>query len=174
MNSYMKILHDDEIDNILSFVNDYNSFKYCVKYKSSKKLPKGIISYTDDNGNTLLHLAAQESVDTDIAKLLINNGSSTTLENNSGRTPLVCACVEDDNDMIEFLLNYENDINKKFGSDGETILNIAAGRDNLYLAELLLNNNANIEIKDDDKTSANNLLLKLKNLKLDDTIIFHN
>jgi ankyrin repeat protein len=106
----------------------------------------------DDVSETPLHLAARNNK-IDFVKILLE--AAPTLDpahkNKSGRTPLLDAASEGNNEVVKLLLNDDN-VNLQ-GSLGQTALIIASALGHLELVKYLLANGANPDQVDDSQNS---------------------
>lgn len=131
--------------------NDYKMFNTLIDKGAN-------IRATDQEGNTLLHLAAAEKKDRNIIDLLVKSGLDMRTENAHGKTPWDIA-KENGNDIamfdavikngtieqIKFLIEDGADVNSKNqDNNNDTPLHIAAGRGDIEIIKILLENGADV------------------------------
>ena len=71
---------------------------------------RGIINAQDHNGNTPLHAVAIQGRGADLAKLLLDNGADTKVENKLGYTSLDLAVMLGEDSMARALLEFRGNI----------------------------------------------------------------
>ena len=105
------------------------------------------INNKDNDGNTALIHAIKGGY-INIVELLLNNNSFINDKNVKGMTPLMYACIYAKNyDIVKLLLNKDSKINIQ-DNDGRNALMYACINNNENIIELLLNNGANIYMKE--------------------------
>lgn len=88
------------------------------------------INAVDENGNTVLHLAALKN-DADLVSFLISKGADTSLKNYNSEIPLHVAIKHDSYDAARNLAASGSDIFTKDGS-GTSALEMALSRSDIY------------------------------------------
>lgn len=116
---------------------------------------KSIMNLGDDNGQTVLHYAAQMG-DTAAIRVLSENGVDAGLTDNYGFTPLLWAVVAGHTKVTDMLLSLgagglnstsRDDraaLANSTSPDGKSALAWAAGLNHVHIAQLLVDNNANL------------------------------
>ena len=100
---------------------------------------KATLNFTDDFGDTLIHVAASKGF-IDSVKTLVKLGIIIDSKNNFGETPLYKAVQGQNLEILNFLIKSGADI--KTSTDlGDTIMHLAASLGNLEIIKLLLSNN---------------------------------
>ena len=133
---------------------------------------KADVKIQDNNKQTPLHIAADLHYATepnhyDLETLLIDHGAPIDISDNFGRTPLQIiinrfgqlntqwdyALNTQNYDDLFYLAHYSDDstILDTINSHGETALHIAAKKNNINLARLLLQKKANVQAQDNNK-----------------------
>jgi ankyrin repeat protein len=84
-----------------------------------------------------------------VADLLYGHGAIVDVRGDKGRTPLYCASVDGDVDIIQWLCNHGVDANVP-RDDGFTPLHAAAGNIRPEAVQLLLNHNAYVNSRDEN------------------------
>jgi uncharacterized protein len=96
---------------------------------------------------------------TNILKYLIKQKVNINVKSDAGVTPLILACLIEDEAMVKLLLESGANISAK-GNDGKNALMITASKGNLKLLKLLLEQKIDIEATDD---SGANILMMASN-----------
>jgi ankyrin repeat protein len=126
------------------------------KYDGCKLLlEKGAkLNYTDDGGNSALHMAFCKNEYT-LCELLLSYGADVHCRNNSGNTPLLCYIIEYNRgnisfsiNMIDLLLKHDSNVNIINRND-ESIIKCAASLKLYNLLKLLIEKR--VEIPDNIK-----------------------
>lgn len=145
-------------------------------FKECKSLiQKGAnINIQDNFGSTALMYAADNDK---FCNLLIENGADTNIKDNNGETALMAAVLENNYDVCELLIDngvdiniqsnnieeYDNNLNLNIEvlkyKIGETALMFAIEHNYYEICNLLLENNANLNLRDSDgKTVLMNVI----------------
>ena len=111
-----------------------------------------LISGADPNirtsmGDTALHQAAENN-QYKIAKLLLQYKADPNIQQNDGGTPLHLACLKGNFEMVEILLEYKADPNMQDFNFTKTPLHYAVDYQYPNIITLLVQNDANTELKD--------------------------
>ena len=112
------------------------------------------LNKTDNKGYSLLHWAAMQN-NTHLIHTLIQAGLNPNINNTSGKTPLMSAAQNANNEAIEDLLKLGADINQQ-DSIGFTALHysVLGYKDSPETIKLLLKNHANINHTSNDGVTA--------------------
>ncbi|KAJ5748528.1 uncharacterized protein N7511_010224 [Penicillium nucicola] len=104
----------------------------------------------DKKGETLLHYSAKECARNIEAatQVLITKGAKLESTNFIGETPLCTACVSGSVDVARCLIENGADFNYKDRGQNKSLLHIAALKNKVLIAELLLEKGVSIEEKD--------------------------
>lgn len=168
--------------NIESEINTYSEIDYTSLIKSIeegnidciKKYNYGEINFFKIiNKQTLLHIAIKYG-DTGFLKYAFKIGASIDTSNSEGHTLLEYACLEQDPNMINFLLNNGANMKKQlYFRDGKKYFNFTQSIDIAILQKFLLENNylKNIIINKEIEFRINNIK---KYLNLDELIGLNN
>ena len=114
------------------------------------------IQKLDTDGSTLLHIACDES-NINMIKLLIERGLKVNVSDNDGNTPLHYACEDDENlEIVKFLLQSSAKIDAQ-NNEHKTPLHIAVEYNSEEIIAYLLEENADISLKDDSGLTAKEL-----------------
>ena len=108
---------------------------------------KGNIFFKHDAGCTALMIACCNN-DTDMVKLLLENGADPNIQSNLGFTALIYASCIGGIHCVRMLLNHNADINLKKYSSGSSALYFASYTGNIEIVKILLkhkNVNSNIQ-----------------------------
>lgn len=130
--------------------------------------PAPDLNVRDDEGETVLTLAAQLSNDTDhkdeLIKTLIGRGADVNVQNNKGMTPLMCLAGSHVGPhkykyrCVEYLLKAGADVNAQ-DSEGKTALMYASIKGNPAVIKVLLRAGANINAKGSGNKTAYQFVL---------------
>jgi phosphate transport system substrate-binding protein len=105
------------------------------------------VNAVDWDGNTPLVLAAANNTP-QVIRFLIGKGANVNAANHWGFTPLMYAAIRSSNpEVLRILLEYGADINAAY-NDGATPLMFAAEYNSFEIIQTLLNNGADIALKD--------------------------
>src|SRR5690606_35778925 len=104
---------------------------------------------TDIENKTSLHHAASLGY-LEIVDLLIKANATIDHLDANGMTPLICATMNANIDIDDFLINKKANLNIQDNFDGRTALIWATINNNYEIAELLLENGADATIADSD------------------------
>lgn len=127
---------------------------YCLKNKKSKLASKFIavpvdINAQDKDGNTALHLAAQNGLTATIKKLLKNTTCNSNKKNNAGQTPLMLAAQQKNQHVPKHLIDGGAQLNEQ-DKNGKTALHYAVEKKNEALVKNLIQAGALVDIKDNN------------------------
>jgi ankyrin repeat protein len=114
---------------------------------------KRIVSRTDDEGNTELHLAVKEEREKLVNFLLVDK-ADVNKANKKGFTSLHLAAQKANFSICSILLKHGADVNHKFPDDGGTVLHFAVRRLPTTFLELFLQNKAQIDIQNHEGITA--------------------
>jgi ankyrin repeat protein len=89
----------------------------------------------------------REKDDEWIQKININNNINLNITNNSGRTPLILALMNEKNNIANSLIEKGANVNLA-DNDGDTPILWAAIKDNFDIATQLINKGANVDVED--------------------------
>jgi ankyrin repeat protein len=161
--------HVSSITYIL-FDTSYESIIEAIKNNNNKVveflLSQGAnIESTDNDGNTLLHLAASNG-SKELVEFLLSKGADIESVNNNGTNILLAAATNKSKDVIEYLLSQSTNI-ETTDNDGNTLLHLAASHGSKELVEFLLSKGADIESVNNNGT---NILLAAATNKSKDVI----
>ncbi|KAK7487236.1 hypothetical protein BaRGS_00021464 [Batillaria attramentaria] len=141
-------------------------------YLALRLLADRQVDERDEEGNTLLHVAA-DTGDLDVVKIAVKSGASLTARNNRGQNPpqlaavrreqeetqaptgkncigdLHNACRDGDEDTVKVLLCAGVSLQDKGGTGGSTPLHVACKANQADIASLLLSLDAVVNVKDD-------------------------
>ena len=113
----------------------------------------GNIYFKHDAGSTALMIACCNN-DTDIVKLLLENGADPNIQSNLGFTALIYASCIGGIDCVRMLLDHNADVNLKKYSSGSSALFFASYTGNMKLVKILLKQkDANLNIQRNDGTT---------------------
>jgi ankyrin repeat protein/uncharacterized caspase-like protein len=119
---------------------DLDHIKAIIRKDSTK------INEKNDDGNTLLHIAAHED-DIDIARYLVSQGADVNIKDNLDQTPLQIAISEANVELAKYLISNGADVDAKNHFQQITSLHTAVDKGNLEIAKLLVLHGANINAK---------------------------
>jgi len=159
----------------------YNSLKN-NNNSITKLLLKKNINIFDDNNLNYLPIFCSVHNNLSILKIIIEKCIiDFNFQDDKGNSALFYACIYNDLDIVEYLLNFKIDLTIK-NNDNKTVLNIACENNNNKLIKLLLEKNNHIEIS--QKTFLNlepnnkkllieyNIQLKLCNICNETTVYY--
>lgn len=110
---------------------------------------KGIdANILDSENNTPLFYAAK-SLNLEATTVLLQNNAQVNIYNNEGETPLLIALRSAPRTIIAQLIQYKADVNLENNKNGKSPLIKAAERRGTAIMQLLINNGANINARDD-------------------------
>jgi ankyrin repeat protein len=112
-----------------------------------------IVSGTDKEGNTQLHLAVQQE-QLELVEFLLGDKADVNKANKKGFTSLHLAAQKGNFSICSTLLKYGADVNQKFPVDRGTALHYAVHRLPTKFLELFLQNKAQIDIQNYDGITA--------------------
>jgi ankyrin repeat protein len=123
---------------------------------------KRIVSRTDAEGNTALHLAVQEEhgdlaaqkEQRELVNFLLVDKADVNKANKKAFTSLHLAAQKADFSICSILLKHGADVNHKFPEDGGTVLHFAVLRLPTKFLELFLQNKAQIDIQNHERITA--------------------
>lgn len=132
----------------------YNSSTSVLSYLLAKGLE---VDALDNKGNTALHLAALSSGSSAYLELLLDNGADISIQDVQGYRPFHCALrnpkLRNHKNILRRLLGDPSKINLPI-NDGITPLHIAAATGYLTTVEWLLDNGADIHMRDEQCRTA--------------------
>lgn len=134
--------------------------KYIIEH------PQLINNYCDDSKNTLLHYASMYGHDKCV-KFLIEKSANIYAQNKFGNTPLQVAIINSCTNCVEFLIKYSSYtayINFQ-NFIGNTPLHIASKFNDIIFIKLLIENGADISIKNENEETPIDITYN-KELKL--------
>jgi ankyrin repeat protein len=110
----------------------------------------GLMEQKDSVGNTPLYIACSYG-NVEAAKLLINNGADVTAQGKDRRNILQTSCLLGHTTTVCYLLTLpeKTDLVKHESKTGFTALRFACTKGHIEIVRLLLENSANIDVKDD-------------------------
>ena len=108
------------------------------------------INVKHDKGFTLLMIAASESDNPEITKLLLNAGADVNAKDKQGVTALMKALKNGKPEIIKILLNSGAKVNDKEKESGVTPLMIAAHSNSPEVIKMLLDAGANVNDSEND------------------------
>lgn len=119
----------------------------------------------NSNGETAVYKAARNG-HIDVVKALIESyGAKVNINRNDGRSPLMAAVENGDDEVIKTLLSYGAKYDQ-VANDGSSALVVAATVDNLSAIQLLLNYGANINFRTIDDDTALSICTKRGNVDI--------
>ncbi|GHV13533.1 hypothetical protein AGMMS49938_08250 [Fibrobacterales bacterium] len=127
-------------------------------------LSKGATSYPNAQGHSLLHIAAIKN-HAEMLKFLLEKNKFCDILDNEFNTPIMLAIVGGSFDA--FFVLYKNGANiKQVGSNGESLLHIAAKHNRLNIAECVLNGGVSIEVRDKNGKTPLHIALENNNFEM--------
>lgn len=134
---------------LLSFI--YKPTKSSKSPKKRQKTRENYVKATENNGDTLLHIAVREGYK-DIVKMLLSNGADPNAKNDYWNTPLLLACqsTKADADIVSMLLEASGNTDVK-NRDGNTCLLLACKSYSIDKVKLLLSKSTNQINTDNDQ-----------------------
>lgn len=129
----------------------------------SMYIQKGDINKQDENGNTMLMIAAKKG-QFQIVEHLLKNNADPNIPDEFGRTPLMMAADRGDYYLCKLLLENKANINTET-SEGDTALIYAVGSDSFKLVYYLVTKGATIQnskksaLMESISVSVNSLLI---------------
>ena len=161
-------------------------YKHLLTTKSAEDVQE-IMHYTDDvdDGMTLFHKACQNGKIETVKYLMTIMTIDIDHTDNSGRTPLIHACIHGNTEMVEYLLAQNADVNKQDNRGNTPFLSVLNGfHPNRQIIDLLLNTKkVKLNVSDiyNDESGANLLFgaarygsLKLAELLLTENVCLYN
>lgn len=107
-----------------------------------------------------------------ILKLIFDNNAKIDETNNDGYTALHFAALQSHPNVIEFLLHKGADINKQAASNGRTPLMLAAEKNgSLPVIELLIDNGADVTIRDKEGFQAHRIAINNGNREVGSRLV---
>jgi ankyrin repeat protein len=91
--------------------------------------------------------ACKKYCNIEVVKNYIKNGGDVNIKDENGSTALVCACYENNEEIVEMLLNAKCDVNAK-SAYGRTALMNAVLYNNEKIIEMLLNAKCDVNARD--------------------------
>lgn len=136
-------------DRVASYV------KTVVDNFSSASLLARLINLQDVNGNTALHYAVSHG-NLDIVDILIDTKvADANVVNKAGYTCVMLVSLLDlPEKAVISRLFAAGDVNERAKGNGQTALMLAVSNDKLSMAEMLLENGADVNVRDDDGSTA--------------------
>ena len=114
------------------------------------------VNLKDDNGCSLLHIAAGNETD-EMIKILLANNSAVNVVGVNGETPLIVACKRNKINNVRALIEHGADVNFRLETTGSTALHFAAKFADEELIKFLLNH-MNISVNASDNDSQTPLI----------------
>lgn len=111
------------------------------------------VNTTDADKHTALHMAAYNG-HTETVKFLIEQGAVVDCLDREGKSPLIHACTGPFPKTVELLLAKGADIELREGTESFTPLMMAAGLGETEVVRVLLENKADVNVKDQDGDQA--------------------
>jgi len=121
--------------------NDYLGIKKYIK-------SGGDLSETNEAGESVLACALRAQCDMETLMLLIENGADIFDFDDEGVSVFDMAVTYDNKEMINYLIEQGKDVNHTTRKSGFTALMAAACYGRVEIAQILLENGANVEAKD--------------------------
>ena len=121
--------------------NDYLGIKKYIK-------SGGDLSETNEVGESVLACALRAQCDMETIMLLIENGADVFDFDDEGVSVFDMAVTYDNKEMINYLIEQGKDVNHTTRKSGFTALMAAACYGRVEIAQILLENGANVEAKD--------------------------
>jgi len=132
--------------------NNTKLAKTLITCKSSMKIN---LDFQRNNRSALIWVGRYNN--TELCKMLIENGANLDLQDPFGQTALMYACYNKNVNMARILITYKKykgtnlDIQDK---DGKTALMLACYNDNTKIINILINKKANLDLQDNDGRTA--------------------
>ncbi|XP_059475584.1 uncharacterized protein LOC132196750 [Neocloeon triangulifer] len=114
------------------------------------------VTARDDNNDTPLTLAAQLSSE-EMCRFLVENGADLSAVNKFGNDALHFACIRGKLENVKYLLGLNGFSVEKKGWNGRSALHRAAEKGHVAVAKFLLSRGANVNARDDEKSTPLNL-----------------
>ncbi|CAG2210990.1 unnamed protein product [Mytilus edulis] len=108
------------------------------------------INHCDEDGCTPFHDACSKG-NINIVELLLKDEAAVNLPDRTGRTPLYIACQQKCKDVVELLLKHGIEVDKAAqdeSQEGWTPLHVSASSGDTCITDLLLKNNATVNVED--------------------------
>ena len=121
--------------------NDYLGIKKYIK-------SGGDLSETNEAGESVLACALRAQCDMETLMLLIESGADIFDFDDEGVSVFDMAVTYDNKEMINYLIEQGKDVNHTTRKSGFTALMAAACYGRVEIAQILLENGANVEAKD--------------------------
>lgn len=109
-------------------------------------LERDDVNQQDENGNTLLHFAAEMGL-VDVVRMLLPKAKDPNKENQNGSSPIMAAIRARHLDVAMMLLPWVRDVNQ-CDCSGQTLLHLAAPLPRLELVRGLLDRNCDVNKQD--------------------------
>ncbi|XP_022256931.1 KN motif and ankyrin repeat domain-containing protein 1 isoform X1 [Limulus polyphemus] len=124
----------------------------------SNQLLSHVVNLTDNNGNTAMHYAVSHGNFDVVSVLLDSKVCDVTKHNKAGYNCMMLVSLTDvkndaHHDVIQRLFHL-GDINSKATQNGQTALMLAVSQKNVKMVEMLLEAGAEINLQDDDGSTA--------------------
>ncbi|WP_264685239.1 ankyrin repeat domain-containing protein [Wolbachia endosymbiont (group B) of Parapoynx stratiotata] len=142
-NEIDKIRNSDSIDELNNVSSIINSQKNSIPLEAPNS---GDINAQGKLGRTSLHLASGAG-EWDKAKLLLDRGANTEIQDEFGYTPIFLATQSGKCSIVKLLLDRGANIDAQ-DKEGKTLLHFAASGNNLDMVQFLLDRGASIEVQD--------------------------
>ncbi|KAJ6644845.1 Ankyrin repeat domain-containing protein 50, partial [Pseudolycoriella hygida] len=160
------------LDNIDVIFKNTKQLFTIVKNLYPGNLDDDKVNLEDQNGNTLLHLAAYKG-ESNIVEFLLSKGAEVNARNLQGRSPLISAALAEHYNIVEFLLSKGASVNMNGifnilnritllpnddkvnleDQNGNTLLHLAASVGKYNMLDSLLLNGAEVNAKNLDGRS---------------------
>lgn len=156
--------------NILSLVLALNTLIYSMESEEREKIDKTI--ETSENLNLLSKLIYEGLNDAEVIEsIILESPEILNQVDNTGSIPLHIAARKSDPKVAELLLKYGVNIDAKNSITGLTPLAVAVISNNLPMIQFLVDNNADVNIQDNDGNTPLHLAAKYKNKEAGKIII---
>ena len=112
--------------------------------------------------------------DVDMLRVLLDGGAHPDLSGGEdGATPLIVACENEFIEVVEILIKSVN-VNRKLRSNGYTALHKTASAGNPRIAEIIISNNAEIDIQSQTGLTPLHIAASAGNQEIVDILLHHN
>ena len=143
----------------------------CALGSESPSPPDIDLKKVDNDGNTAMHIATSLASGRSV-KLLLENGANVNAQNNEGLTPLMIAVTFGFIDMVKLLVSSDDSLNVDLQDTmGNTALILAIAYEYEKIAEFLIENAADLSIKNKEGTTAIELATQFGFLRVRDALV---